>query len=895
MTLLSTLRSGWRRFARRDRLEQSLDEEIRAYVDLLATEHERAGLPPDEARRRALIETGGVEQVKEATRDAWIGARFANALRELRFTLRSLRNAPMFTLVAVAVLAIGSGGATAIFTAIKGSLLRPLPAVSHPSELVSLEPTKGDSLLYDFSYPDYRELAEQSRSVSSLAGYDGTSMTLADRWAPRRSAWVSYVTGNFFSVLGANPALGRLIQPVDETEENPVVVLAYDFWRSRYGGDSSVIGATVDLAGHPITIVGVAQASFIGAMLMHPMEMWIPLTGVSSRVKGMLDSHADTYVRLVGRLAPGRTIEEAQLEFSILAARLAESYPADKGHGIRVFPGAGMTYEERTALAKMPRLLAVAVGLLLLISCTNVANLSLVRSVTRHRELATRLALGASRGSLIARLLMEGALLAIASAAVGVGIAQLLLHSQRIMRTVAGMPTRVGLDVTLDRRVLAVTLVVSGLTALVVSIAPMLHLMRVTPASLLKDGTSRAGRRRSLGQRWLVAAQIAASLVLLTSAAIVFNAFRRVLATGVGFDPGGLVTASADTREGQLDSAQTIAYRRAWLRRAAAEPSILAVAEASYVPPVPWARRGWIFRAGEEPPPGPPLADSPAGGHRAYLDVVSSAYFDVVRTPVTSGRGFTVGDNEGAVQVVIVSQRLAADLWPHENPIGRMLMAAPSRTRRYAAMRVIGVTGDVRFGSVFEDAPPVAYMPATQHRDASLNFVLRSRDGSEIPDATVRRIGTSVDARVPMYTNSASELIDEQLQPQRIASAWIGVFGAVALLLAAIGLYGVVAQGVLQRTRELAVRSALGATPRGLVSLVIGDGMRIALLGAIVGAAAGVVALRVLQSQFAGIALTDARGAALATVLLCVTMVAACGLPARRASRLNPADALRCD
>ncbi|HKO17034.1 MAG TPA: ADOP family duplicated permease [Gemmatimonadaceae bacterium] len=897
MRMLAMLRSLFLRATRRHRLEQSLDDEVRAYVDLLAAEHERAGVAPEVARRRALVETGGIAQVKEATRDAWVGEGIATFLRELRFTLRALRHAPGFFVTAVAILAIGIGGATAIFTVIKGSLLQPLPAVNDPAALVSLEPTKGDRLLYDFSYLDYLDLRQQSRSLSGLAGYDGTSMTLEDRWAPRRSTWVSYVTGNFFSVLGATPAAGRLLQAADEADASPVVVLAYDLWQARYGGNPDIIGSTVDLGGRPLTVVGVAQPRFIGAMLMHPMELWIPLTTLHTMISApdMLYSRTETSIRLVGRLAPGSTIGRTQRELSLIATRLAQIYPADRGHGIKVFPGAGMTADERTELARLPRLLALAVGLLLLISCANAASLSLVRAGARRRELATRLALGASRSSLFGRLLLEGSVLATAGAVLGIGLAQLLVRSPAIMRTIAGMPTRVGLDVTLDRRVLAVALGVSAFTALVVSIAPVLHVMRVTPGAVLKDGAAGAVRRRSFGQRALVAAQIAASLVLLTSAAIVFSTFRRVLAIDPGFDARGLTAAGASLREVHFDSAQTIAYWRAWLRRAAQEPSITAAAVASVVPPAPWEQPRWIFRGGEEPSPGRRPDDAPAGGMRSYLDVVSPRFFDVMRIPIVIGRGFVESDDDRAAPVVVVSRRLAADVWPHENPIEKMLSLPPRGGHRRPEMRVIGVAGDVRFASIFDDAPPVAYMPMAQHPGSDLTFVLRSRSGAVLLDSAIRQIGSSIDPRVPMYTNVVAEKLDEQVQPQRVASAWIGVFGAIALLLAAIGLYGIVAQDVLQRTRELAVRSALGATPHGLLSLVIGDGMRIAAIGGALGALAGAAALRVLQSQFTGVSVVDVRASVMAAAVLCAAMMAASYLPARRAARLNPADALRCD
>jgi predicted permease len=396
-------------------------------------------------------------------------------------------------------------------------------------------------------------------------------------------------------------------------------------------------------------------------------------------------------------------------------------------------------------------------------------------------------------------------------------------------------------------------------------------------------------------QRGLVVAQIAASLVLLASAAIVFSTFRRVLTTDPGYDPSRLAVASAEFDEAQLDSVQAAAYRREWLSLAVRDPAVGGAALASVVPPAPWLRPGWIYRAGEQPPPGAALDDSPTGGTRGYLNVVSPGFFDVLRLPIVRGRDFLASEDQGSEPVVVVSRRLADELWPGESAVGEMLSLPARGDRPRPAMRVVGVVGDVRFASVFDAPPPVAYLAAAQHPGSNLLLILRSRNVGGVADATVRGIGNAVDPRVPTHTWVVADRIDEQVRPQRVASAWIGVFGAFALLLAAIGLYGVVAQGVLHRTRELAVRSALGATLSGLVSLVVGEGIRIAALGTGVGVVAGWAALRILQSELQGVSVGDARVAVVAVAVVGAAMLAASWLPARRAARLDPADVLRCD
>ena len=413
------------------------------------------------------------------------------------------------------------------------------------------------------------------------------------------------------------------------------------------------------------------------------------------------------------------------------------------------------------------------------------------------------------------------------------------------------------------------------------------------PATVLRDGGAGAVRRRGFGQRVLVVAQIAASLVLLASAAIVLNTFRRALATDPGFDPRGLTATAADLAEAKLDSAEAVAYWRAWLQRAAEEPAIAGAALASVVPPAPWSSPRWIFRTGEEPPPGVrPRRRRPAGV-RAHFAVVSPGFFDVMSLRIVAGRDFR-DDDEGADPAVVVSRRLAAALWPGENPLGRLISLPAGDGPRRPPMLVVGVADDVRLASIFDDPPPVAYVPR-RSTPVTVCSCSCGAGGTGRARGDARAMGEAIDARVSTYTRTVSELIDAQTRPQRVASAWIGAFGAIALLLAAVGLYGVVAQGVVQRTRELAVRSALGATPAGLVSLVISQGMRMAAIGAVIGAAAGAAALRALQTQFAGVSLADARGAVIAVVVVGVVMAAACYVPARRAARLSPVMALRAD
>lgn len=602
VSVLSRVGALWRNVFRRAHWQQLLDDELQSYVDLVADQLEREGVTREEARRRALAETS-VERSKELTRDVWIGARLDSVAREARHTVRSLKRAPVFVCTVVLTLGIAIGGATSLFTIIKGSLLRPLPGVAEPDQLVSVEPVRGSTILYDFSYPDFVDFRDQTTTLSSLALYDGTSVAYRDSLATGR-AWMSYVSGEFFATLGVHAAAGRLLSSDDVRPETPVpvVVIGYEFWQHHFHGDPGVVGTTIRLNDFPLQVVGVAPAGFVGAMTLHRMEMWVPLTTVQAIFHSAftVPSRSDATGRLVARLAPGRTLEDARRDLTTIAARLAAVYPEDKGHGVIVYVGAGMTQEERDELRRLPTVLSAAVAVLLLVACGNAASLSLVRSRARTRELATRLALGASHASLATTLILESGVLAAAAGALGIIFARFVVGWNVVVQGVVGMPDA---DLSLDWRVVAVSVSCAILTMVLVSIAPLRATLRVAAGAVLKDGASGAGRRHSRGQRALVAAQVAASLALLLSGAVVFSAAQHALAADPGFDARSVTTAFLTPFDIGLDSARQDAFYRAILERAQASPSLEAAGLATSEVPAPWARRSPVFRNGDAPHP----------------------------------------------------------------------------------------------------------------------------------------------------------------------------------------------------------------------------------------------------------------------------------------------------
>lgn len=895
MSIVSKAASLWRNVFQRERRQQSLDDELRSYVDLVSDEFEREGMTREAARRRAMAGTS-VERSKELTRDTWTGARLDAAAREVRHTIRSLKRAPLFVCTVVLTLGIAIGGATSLFTIIKGSLMRPLPAVAEPDRLVSVEPVRGSTILYDFSYPDLVDFREQATTLSNLALYDGTSAAYRDSLETGR-AWMSYVSGEFFTTLGVHAAAGRLLSPDDVRPEAPVpvTVIGYDFWQRHFHGDSKAVGATIRFNDYPLTVVGVAPAGFIGAMALHRMDLWVPLTTMSAIFHSATNvpSRSEATGRLVARLATGRTVAEARQELTTIASRLAATYPEDKGRGVLVYGGAGMTRDERVELRRLPIVLSAGVVLLLLVACANAASLSLVRSRARTRELATRLALGASRASLATTLILESGLLAAASGVCGVALARLLVSWSAVVQGVVGMPD---VDLTLDWRVVAVSIASAVVTMVLVSIAPLRATLSVPVGAVLKDGASGASRHRSRGQRALVAGQVAASLALLLSGAVVFSSARRALAADPGFDAKSVTTAFLTPFDVGLDSARQSAFYRDVLERVRSSPALEAGGLVTSELPAPWARPSAVFRDGDAPPSGNPR--DPARGPRfdVYTDRVSPGALEAFNIPLLAGRRFSASDDERAEHVAIVSKLAADALWRGENAIGKVVAWPDARAKRVDQLTVVGVVADVRFAGLTNGLVPAMYVPLAQHGGwGNLTLVMRGRGGALVRDSVLREMVHAVAPALAVTAEPLAPRIADELAPQRRASFFIGAFSAVALLLTIIGLYGIVAQDVQQRTRELAVRAAIGGSPRALLTMILRDGISLAFAGMLFGIGAAVVGVRALRSMYAGLDSIDLVACGVAVAVLLVAAVAASYVPARKAARLSVVEALRAD
>ncbi|HET7563849.1 MAG TPA: ABC transporter permease [Gemmatimonadaceae bacterium] len=898
MTVAPRLHGLWRNLVRRRAVEHDLDDELRDYLERLTEEKIHAGLSPDAARRAARLEMGGVERVKEDVRDSRLGAAIDALARDVRQSVRSLRRAPLFTAVAVLTLALGLGANTAIFSVIDAMLLRPLPGVREPDRLVAFQRVQPTDIFDNFGYPDYLDYRDRARTLSGVAAYSSSTLNLGANSAERIRG--NLVTGNYFATLGVHAAVGRLIQPADDGAPGatPVVVLSDDLWRDTFGGDRSVIGSTVTLDGYPYTVIGIAPRGFRGTTTGVATQLWIPMSmqplAMPTMSKGALQERAWGFLVIFGRLKPGVSMAQAEADLRGIARQLELAYPqTNSGRTVSLVRGLGMFPDDRAEMHRMLTLLLGAVSLLLLIACTNVAGLLLVRASVRQREMAARLALGAGRARLVRQLLTEGVLLASMAGALGLAMAFTIA---RFATAVLPTSPELGqLDITLDGRVLAFTLAATVVTGVILSMLPALRASQVDPMTVLKEGTPGSGRRRSLAQRLLVVTQVATAVVLLTSASVVLSTLHRLLTSDPGFATRDVAMASVDLVSQGYTEARGRAFVRELLQRLAATPGIRSAALARRAPPGDGGSRVSIFHPGEEPPQAELRGREFELGLRVDLNQVSPGYFRTVGIRLTRGRDFTPHDDPNAPRVVIVNEQLAQRFWPGEDPIGKLLSQPSLVGPPNAPLEVIGVVANHRAGSLAIEPSLLMYIPVLQRYDGRAVIVAASGDPASAIDV-IRRTVASLDRTLPVYSaQTMQQHLAQELWEQRAVASWIGAFGVLAVVLSGLGLYGVVAQSVAQRTRELSIRVALGAEPSRLTHFVVGEGMRLVAAGFVLGVPSAVLATRVVRASVSSPTHANPVWMIAGVAVLVVVMLVASYLPARRAARANPVDALRCE
>ena len=810
---------------------------------------------------------------------------------DLRQTLRTLRGNPGFTASVVLSLALGIGINTAVFSWIDAALLRPLP-IAEPERVVSVHTVLADKPDYlTVSYLNFLDYRESNEVFSDLVVYRPVKFSLTTEGEPELVNG-QLVTGSYFDMLGLRPAAGRFFRPDEDAVpgRNAVVVLGHGLWRRRFGGDPGVVGRTVNLNGRSFTVIGVAPEGFRGARILEPAEMWAPMMMYKEVFPGRLgrvfEQRRAIILFCLGRLKPGVDIAQAEAAMKTVASRLEAEYPDDnRGRSLALLPVQRFTispnYRDNYVLAAS--VLLGVVGLVLLTACANVANLLLARWLGRRKEVAVRLALGASRPVLLRQLLTESLTLALLGGAAGLLVAELVRRVLWLSRPIA-VPE--SLDVGLNPRVLVFTLGLSLLTGLLFGLAPALQSSRSDLITALRNQAAlpaQTGGRLGL-RDLLVVVQIAVSLISLIGAGLFLASSKAAEGIDPGFESGNLLLVSFDMGAQGYDEARGQLLYRQMVERVEALPRVGSAAVAEYAVLLgDVGLRRTVVAEGKEPPPG-------ETGYMVQINGVSHRYFETVGVPVLRGRGFTEEDRQGGKPVAVVNEEMAARLWPGEEAVGRrfQFFGAPD------SVEVVGVARNSKYGFLGEQTPLYLYLPMAQSYGSEATLHVRTDGDPADVIGPVRQTLREMDPRLPLVdVRTGARVLDDALWPPRTAARLLAAFGLLALALAAIGIYGVIGYLVRQSRREIAVRLALGAQRWDVLGYVIRRGMGTVAVGVAAGLLVAFALVRTLSALLYGTAPLDPVAWGTAALLLALVALAAIWLPARRAAGIDPILVLR--
>ena len=799
-------------------------------------------------------------------------------LTDLRYAFRQLIKSPGFTAVTILTLALGIGACTAIFSVVNAVLLRPLD-YPEPARLVVIRETQlPDFPEFSVSPPNYLDWEKQTKSYENLAAYSGSRINLTGDGEPQQLIGVK-ATAHYFDVYGIKPALGRTFLPEEDAPgKNHVVVLSYPFWQRVFGGTADVVGRPIQLNGEPYTVIGVAP---LGFGIASKVDAWMPMAFDPKETAN--DNRGAHYLNVAGRLRPGVTVAQAEAELKVLAAQLATQYPdSNKGWGIFLMPL--QDYSVRDVRAVLYTLLG-AVGCVLLIACANIANLLLARATARHREISIRAALGASRARLVRQLLTESVLLALCGGLAGMLLARWGLDALLALAP-ANLP-RVA-DIHLDAGVLAFSLALSVLTGLVFGIAPAWLAARADVNEALKQGSrgSTEGGARGRLRSALVVLEVTFALMLLGGAGLLARSFMQLTHVDSGFTPENatVLRLSLPQKKYALPEQQT-AFADALLERVKTLPGVQAVGLTHSMPLV----GDYVLGFNIEGRPAIAPSDLPNTNYYA----VTPDYFRAMGIRLMRGRVFTAQDNAKTPRVAIINETLARQHFPNEDPIGKRINITngPDTWRE-----IVGIVGDIKQYGPDKATSNQSYEPFAQVPFSSLNLVIRTSGPPATLLSAIRPTVYAVDKDQPIGTiRPLEEIMADSIARQRFAMTLLTVFSAVALVIAAVGIYGVMAYSVVQRTGEFGIRMALGAQQRDVLRLVLVQGGKLIGLGLLIGLAATLAASRAMGSMLFNTSAQDPLTLGTITLLLGAVALVACLLPANRATKVNPIEALRAE
>jgi putative ABC transport system permease protein len=869
----------------RRRLEDDLDEELRSHLEMAIELNVRKGLSAADARREALRSFGGVERTKEMYRDQRGLPMVETAWQDLRFGFRMLRRSPGFSLLAILCLTLGIGANAAVFSWIEGILFRPYPAVVHQERLFALTGTAlGEADLT--SWPDFLDLQRSCTLVDSfiVTKIMSTTLSIGDRAEATRG---SIVSANYFDAIGVHPILGRGFETGEDNGRNahPVTVISYQLWKGRFKGDPEIIGKTQRLNGVMHTIVGVAPEGFYGTFVGWAMQFWVPVSMEETFEPGgyKLEDRGARWIEAYVRLKPGVTLSQAQQEMSAVAKRLENEYPAtNRGRGMKLWPLWQTPFNNaRTLLPTLEIMLAVVV-FVLLIACANVGNLLLVRSFARRHEITVRLAIGAGRGRLLKQLFTEGLILSAFGAAGGILVSHWCRHALVLL-----FPARGGVAMHLpgeiDWRVLALSAAVCLITTLLLGLIPAMQTGKIDLSGALKSDSAAVlgGGGRAWVRSGLVVIQVSLCFVLLVAAGLLLQSLQEIRNSSPGFSTHGVLFTVIDLRPAGYDAPRAQGFEDELLNRVQALPGVESAVFARMTPlsygsfsETPIAVDGY-----QRPPEEQPTVE---------YNEVGPGYFTTIGIPLVSGREFTRADDEKVALVAVVNETMAGQYWRGKNPIGERVQV------KGRWMQVVGVAKDSKYESVREAPKPFFYVPLRQNFSVDGDLYIRTPLGPETMATALLREVHSLDPDLALYELiSLQELLDRSTSPQKAAVILVGVLGGLALLLAAIGMYGVMSYAVSQSRRELGLRMALGAGAANLLRLVLSRGLALTAGGVLLGAAVALGLTRLLGNLLYKVSPRDPLAFGSALVVITIASFAACFLPAWRATRVDPARVLR--
>ncbi len=827
--------------------------------------------------------------------------------QDLRFSMRTLLKRPGFTLVAIVTLALGIGANTAIFSVVDAVLLRPLP-YPEAGRLVFLWSTARSQSASAFgsALPDYREWRDQNRTLDGLAGFYYGDFNLSTTGGEPERVQGAYITHNLFNVLQVSPAFGRLFTPEeDQFGRHRVVLLGHDLWQRRFGGERAVVGREIKLGGESFTVAGVMPQGLPFFDNTPEVALWTPIAFAPG---DSMDTRNNHFVNLVGRVKPGVTIQQAQDDASTIARRMEEQYPENKGLGASIVPvQEQLTGDSRTALL----VLLGAVAFVLLVACVNVANLMLARAAARERELAIRASLGASRGRILRQMMIECLPLGLMGGALGV-----LLAVWGIDLLSALLPTTLPRynEIGVNGRVLAFTFALALITVLLFGLLPALQAVKADVSATLSEGgrSGAGGSRQGRLRRVLVVAEVALALVLLIGAGLMVRSFIKLRQVDVGFTARNVLTLRVPLPEAKYPipinasdprEPAGLAFYEQLLARVEALPGVKAATAGSILPL--GAGIGWGKFFSVEGRPAPPSLDQVPSVNFA---LISHDYFRTFGIVVRQGRAFTARDKQNSQPVAIINETLERRLFPNGEAVGKTIwMGAPEHMLPPDAQTpgnqtprrvIVGVVADVKGGSLNRPVSPLVYAPFYQHRREgwanTLMLAVQTETSPESLAGAIRAQVRGLDPDQPVTAvRNMGELLDRSLSAEKFNLLLLSLFAVVALVLAAIGIYGVMSYSVTQRTHEIGVRIALGAESRDVLRLVVGQGMMLALIGVAVGVAAAWALTRLMADLLFEVTATDPMTFALIALLLACVALLACWIPARRATKVDPMVALR--